>query len=130
MKWFLVAAVLVFCPVATAASQPAGPTLVAPGANAAASACQLPPTSYRSNPTKAGLWLASCLVAKKLGPRQMARNLHLSSSDPAFVARRYVALYVQTASFRALAPRVGGKATAKTILYNGCMAGFRARGRP
>ena len=129
MKWFLVAAVLVLCPVATAATPPAGSTLVAPVANAA-SACQLPPASYRSNPTKAGLWLASCLVAKKLGPRQMARNLHVSSSDPASVARRYATLYVQTPNFRALAPRVGGKATAKTILYNGCMAGFRARGRP
>ena len=129
MKWFLVAAVLVLCPVATAATPP-GSTLVAPSANVAASACQLPPASYRSNPAKAGLWLASCLVAKKLGSRQMARNLHLSSSDPASVARRYAALYVQTPSFRALAPRVGGKATAKTILYNGCMAGFRARGRP
>ena len=130
MKWFLVAAVLVLCPVATAASQPAGSTLAAPVASVAASACQLPPTTYRSNPTKAGLWLASCLVAKKLGSRQMARSLHVSSADPASVARRYATLYVQTASFRALAPRVGGKATAKTILYNGCMAGFRARGRP
>ena len=130
MKWFLVAAVLVLFPVATAASQPTGSTLIAPSANVVASACQLPPASYRSNPAKAGLWLASCLVAKKLGPRQMARNLHLSSSDPASVARRYAALYVQTPSFRALAPRVGGKAAAKTILYNGCMAGFRARGRP
>jgi hypothetical protein len=130
MKWFLVAAVLVFCPVATAATAPAGSTLVAPGANVTASACQLPPASYRSNPAKAALWLASCFVAKKLGPRQMARSLHLSSSDPASIARRYATLYVQTPNFRALAPRVGGKATAKTILYNGCMAGFRARGRP
>jgi hypothetical protein len=130
MKWFLVVAVLVLCPVATAATPPAGSTLVAPSANVAASACQLPPSSYRSNPAKSALWLASCLVAKKLGPRQMARSLHVSSSDPASVARRYATLYVQTPSFRTLAPRVGGKVTAKTILYNGCMAGFRARGRP
>jgi hypothetical protein len=129
MKRFSVATVLGLCLVALA-TPTAGSTPVAPSASVVASPCSGFPTSYRSNPAKSGLWLASCLVAKKLGPRQMARSLHLSSSAPSFVARQYAARYVQSPAFQSLSARVGGKAAAKAILYSGTMAGFRARGRP
>ena len=88
------------------------------------------PTSYRSSPQKTALWAASCVVCKRLGPRQMARGAHLSSSSARSVARWYAQKYVITPAFKRIALQFGGAATAKPIVQAGCLAGFRARGRP
>jgi hypothetical protein len=76
------------------------------------------------------MWAGSCLVCKKLGPRQMARNAHLSSSDAASVANKYAANYVRSPAFQRIASRLGGARVARTVIANGCLTGFRVRGRP
>ena len=81
-------------------------------------------------PPEARLWAASCVVCKRLGPRQMARGAHLSSSSARSVARWYAQKYVNTAAFKRIAAQFGGAATARPIVQAGCLAGFQARGRP
>jgi hypothetical protein len=76
------------------------------------------------------MWLAACSVCRMTGPKRMALNAHLSRSDPAYVAQQYAKRYSQSVQGRALAPRVGGVAAERAIVYRGCLAGFRARGRP
>jgi hypothetical protein len=130
MKWFLVVAALVLFAAAsaTAATPAAGSAPLQ--ADVSAVTCSAVPAAYRSSSIKLALWVASCTVCKRLGPRQMARGAQLGGSDPASVARWYAAKYVQTQGFRAIAARVGGAAVARPIIRNGCLTGFRARGRP
>jgi hypothetical protein len=123
MKWFLaVAAVAVCCSAATATAAPAPASLQA--------SCSAIPSAYRGSSQKTALWVASCVVCKRLGPRQMARGAHLSNSSRTAVARWYAQKYVNTAAFRRIAPQFGGAAAARPIIQAGCLAGFQARGRP
>ena len=122
MKWFLAVAAIAVCTSASAVAAPTPASLQA--------SCSAVPTSYRSSPQKTALWAASCVVCKRLGPRQMARGAHLSSSSARSVARWYAQKYVSTAAFKRIALQFGGAATAKPIVQAGCLAGFRARGRP
>ena len=122
MKWFLAVATIALCTAASAVAAPAPTSLQA--------SCSAVPTTYRSNPQKLALWAASCVVCKRLGPRQMARGAHLSSSSARSVARWYAQKYVNTAAFKRIAAQFGGAATAKPIVQAGCLAGFQARGRP
>jgi hypothetical protein len=131
MKWFLVVAALALCAAASAtAATPAAAVSAPLRADVSAVTCSAVPAAYRSSSIKLALWVASCTVCKRLGPRQMARGAQLRSSDPPYVARWYAAKYVQTQGFRAIAARVGGAAVARPIIRNGCLAGFNARGRP
>jgi len=76
------------------------------------------------------MWFAACVTCKSTGLRELARRIHVSASSASYVAHQYANRAVASAQFRRLLPLVGGKATAKAIIYAGCMAGFRARGRP
>jgi hypothetical protein len=76
------------------------------------------------------MWFAACVTCKQTGPRELARRLHLSGTSRAYVARTYAARVVASRQFRQFLPLVGGKAAARAIVSGGCMAGFRARGRP
>jgi hypothetical protein len=122
MRWFLAVATVALCTAASAAAAPTPATLQA--------SCSAVPTAYRSSSHKIALWAASCVVCKRLGPRQMARGAHLSSSSAAFVARWYARKYVSTAAFRRIAAQFGGAAAARPVIQAGCLTGFQARGRP
>jgi hypothetical protein len=122
MKWFLAVATVALCTAASAAAAPAPASLQA--------SCSAVPTAYRTSSQKIALWAASCVVCKRLGPRQMARGAHLSSSSAAFVARWYARKYVSTAAFRRIAAQFGGAAAARPVIQAGCLTGFQARGRP
>ena len=122
MKWFLAVATIALCTAASAIAAPAPTSLQA--------SCSAVPATYRSNPQKLALWAASCVVCKRLGPRQLARGAHLSSSSARSVARWYAQKYVNTAVFKRIAARFGGAATARPVVQAGCLAGFQARGRP
>jgi hypothetical protein len=116
--------------VATVALCTAASAVAAPVPAALQASCSVVPASYRTSPQKLTLWAASCVVCKRLGPRQMARGAHLSSSSARTVARWYAQRYVQTAAFKRIASRFGGAATARPIVQAGCLTGFQARGRP
>jgi len=122
MKWFLAAVALALCLAASATGAPAPTSLQA--------SCSAVPSQYRSNPQKLALWAASCVVCKRLGPRQMARGAHLSNSSASSVARWYARKYVNTAAFKRIAAQFGGAAAARPVVQAGCVAGFQARGRP
>jgi hypothetical protein len=122
MRWFLAVATVALCTAASAAAAPTPATLQA--------SCSAVPTAYRTSSQKIALWAASCVVCKRLGPRQMARGAHLSSSSAAFVARWYARKYVSTAAFRRIAAQFGGAAAARPVIQAGCLTGFQARGRP
>jgi hypothetical protein len=122
MKWFLAVATIALCTAASAVAASAPTSLQA--------SCSAVPTAYRSSPQKTALWAASCVVCKRLGPRQMARGAHLSSSSARSVARWYAQKYVSTAAFKRIAAQFGGAAAAKPIVQAGCLTGFQARGRP
>jgi hypothetical protein len=122
MKWFLAVATIALCTAASAVAASAPTSLQA--------SCSAVPTAYRSSPQKTALWAASCVVCKRLGPRQMARGAHLSSSSARSVARWYAQKYVSTAAFKRIAAQFGGATVAKPIVQAGCLAGFQARGRP
>ena len=92
--------------------------------------CTAPPAAYRTSPAKVGIWAGACIACKRVGPRQLARAAHLSSSAPRTVARAYAARYVNLSSSQPIIRAAGGKATAKALVQAGCLAGFRARGRP
>lgn len=97
--------------------------------SAARAACPLPPAAYAKG-AKGAMWFAACVTCKTTGPRELARRIHLSNTSASYVAHQYANRAVASAQFRRFLPLVGGKATAKAIIYAGCMAGFRARGRP
>ena len=124
--------VAVFALCATASATAATPEAVSLPQQAIVvqASCSAIPAAYRASSPKTGLWLGSCLVCKKLGPRQMARNAHLAHSDAGFVSRWYAQKYVRTVAFQRIAARFGGAATARPIVAAGCLTGFRARGRP
>jgi hypothetical protein len=109
-------------PGVAASSPSAGPT-------AARAACPLPPARYRAG-AKGSMWFAACVTCKTAGPRELARRIGLSNNSASFVAHTYANRAVASRQFRQFIALVGGKATARTILYTGCMAGFHARGRP
>ena len=123
MKCFLAVVTIALCTAASAAAAPAPASLQAVS-------CSAVPATYRSNPQRIALWAASCVVCKRLGPRQMARGAHLSSSSARTVARWYAQKYVTTAAFKRIAAQFGGAAVAKPIIQAGCLTGFQARGRP
>ena len=130
MKFLLVVSAVALCTAASAAAA-TPPAATAPRqALVAQASCSAIPAAYRANPTKAGMWAGSCLVCKKLGPRQMARNAHLARSDAAYVATQYAAKYVQSPAFQRIAARLGGARAARGVIANGCLTGFHARGRP
>jgi len=122
VKYFLAVLVLALCTAASAAA-------ATPPASLQAS-CSAVPSMYRSSSQKIALWAASCVVCKRLGPRQMAAGAHLSNSSAGSVARWYARKYVNTAAFKRIAARFGGAATARPVVQAGCLTGFHARGRP
>jgi hypothetical protein len=130
MKWLVVVAALALCTAASAtAATPAG--ISGPQqATVLQASCSAVPAAYRANSTKTGLWIGTCLVCKKLGPRQMARSAHLAHSDAGFVSRWYAQKYIRSAAFQRIAVQFGGVAVARPIVAAGCLTGFRARGRP
>jgi hypothetical protein len=130
MRLLTVVAALALCTAASAtAATPDG--LSRPQqAMVVQASCSAIPTAYRSSSPKTGLWIASCVVCKKLGPRQMARGARLAHSDAGFVSRWYAQKYVRTVAFQRVAAQFGGAATARPIVAAGCLTGFRARGRP
>jgi hypothetical protein len=122
MKWFLAVAAVALCTSASAVAAPVPTSLQA--------SCSAVPSTYRGSPQKTALWAASCIVCKRLGPRQMARGAHLSSSSARSVSRWYAQKYVTVAAFKRIAAQFGGAATAKPIVQAGCLTGFQIRGRP
>jgi hypothetical protein len=126
----MIVAALALCTAASAtAATPAGISEPQQAMVLQAS-CTAVPAAYRGNSHKTALWVALCVVCKKVGPRQMARNAHLAHSDAGFVSRWYAQKYVRTAAFQRIAAQFGGVAVARPIVANGCLTGFRARGRP
>jgi hypothetical protein len=129
MKLLVLVSAVALCTAASAVA--ATPPTSAPfEAMVAQASCSAIPAAYRANPSKVGMWAGSCLVCKKLGPRQMARNVHLGRSDAAYVANQYATKYVQSPAFQRIASRVGGARVARGVVANGCLTGFHARGRP
>jgi hypothetical protein len=122
MKCFLAVATVALCTAASAAAGTTPATLQA--------SCSAVPSAYGSNSPKIALWAASCVVCKRLGPRQMARGAHLSNSSARSVARWYARKYVTTAAFMRIAGQFGGAAAAQPVIQAGCLRGFQARGRP
>jgi hypothetical protein len=120
MKGLLVLAAAALCALAAGASVAAAPRV----------ACTNPPASYRTHPAKVGIWAGACIACKRIGPRQLARAAHLSSSAPRTVARKYAERYANLATSQPIIRAAGGKAAAKALVQAGCLAGFRARGRP
>ena len=102
-----------------APAQTASPT----GARAA---CPVPPAAYRKG-AKGAMWFAACVTCKTVGARELARRIHLSNTSASYVAHQYASRAVASRQFARYVALVGGKTTAKAIIYSGCMAGFRAR---
>jgi hypothetical protein len=129
MKKLAVVGALVLCGSVLGASPGVAASSSSAVPAAARAACPAPPARYRAG-AKGSMWFAACVTCKTTGPRELARRIGLSNNSASFVAHTYANRAVAAAQFRKFVALVGGKATARTILYTGCMAGFHARGRP
>jgi hypothetical protein len=112
--------------VLAAGSAGIGTAATRDAASSGLAACAKVPTRYYRSPA-ALLWTSACEAGETLGARGMARTYHFDTSDPATVAHRYASHAVQFA--HKFVERIG-VAKSTQALYEGVMAGFRARGRP
>ena len=129
MRTLVLAAVVSLCASVLGASPGAAASSARAVPASARAACPLPPAAY-SKGAKGSMWFAACVTCETSGPRELARRIGLSNASASFVAHQYANRAVASPQFARFLRLVGGKATARTILSTGCMAGFRARGRP